>query len=110
MIKASGWIQFLLLAFLLVTDKSVSGQNLNNKPVFHVLVLAERGGLHEGFVVAALDWLSHFSQEKDFDFTVINQADSLTSDYLSHYRVFIQLNFPPYRWSAESKEAFTGRV
>ena len=106
MIKASGWIQFLLLAFLLGTGISVSGQNLNNKPAFHVLVLAERGGIHEGFVVAALDWLNHFSQEQHFDFTVINQADSLTTDYLSHYRVFIQLNFPPYRWSAESKEAF----
>jgi type 1 glutamine amidotransferase len=106
MIKASGWIQFLPFAFLLVTGKSVSGQNLNSKPAFHALVLAERGGIHEGFVVAALDWLNHFSQEQHFDFTVINQADSLTTDYLSHYRVFIQLNFPPYRWSAESKAAF----
>lgn len=106
MIKASGWIQFLLLAFLLGTGISVSGQNLKNKPAFHALVLAERGGIHEGFVVAALDWLNHFSQEQHFDFTVINQADSLTTDYLSNYRVFIQLNFPPYRWSAESKEAF----
>jgi uncharacterized protein len=86
---------------------------LNNPPdtnVFHVLVLAERIQPHEGFVVAALDWLEKFSKENHFNFTLITNADSITDVFLSHYRLFIQLNFPPYRWSDQSKAAFKNYI
>ena len=75
-------------------------------PAFRALVLTERGGIHEPFVVAALDWLKGFAKEKNFEFTVINHTDSINEKFLSHYQVFIQLNYPPYMWTDEAKSAF----
>jgi type 1 glutamine amidotransferase len=75
-------------------------------PRFHALVLTEKGGIHQGFVLAALDWLKDFSRKQQFDYTVIYRADTLNTEILSRFQVFIQLNFPPYMWSDSSKEAF----
>ena len=96
----------LVALFLFMNDAAVFCQQLKTPVIFHALVLAERGGIHEGFVVAALEWLNQFSVEQHFDFHVINRTDSISSTYLSHYQLFIQLNFPPYMWSDSSKEAF----
>ncbi len=90
---------YVLILFLLATF-SVQASN------FKVLVLTERGGLHEGFVVAALDWLEQFSKEKNFEYKVVNDAKNFTDDSLAEYQVFLQLNFPPYMWSKESEKAF----
>jgi type 1 glutamine amidotransferase len=95
-----------LALFFLVNVATTYGQLQKTQPLFHVLVLTERGGIHEGFVVAALEWLNQFSIDRHFDFHVINHTDSISSDYLSHFQLFIQLNFPPYMWSDSSKEAF----
>jgi uncharacterized protein len=76
-------------------------------PGFRVLVLTERSGIHEEFVARALIWLDSFSRENNFDFTIINKADSLTDDFLSRYQLILQLNYPPYMWSDSSKAAFT---
>ena len=72
----------------------------------HLLVLTERGGIHEGFVVAALDWLKTFSLENHFEYTVINNTDSISEQYLSHFQEFLQLNYPPYMWTDQAKSAF----
>ncbi len=98
--------RYLAAVLLIITSYSGSGQSNNSQPTFHVLVLTENGGIHEGFVIAALDWLKMFSQEQHFDFTVIHKTDSISEEYLSHYQLFIQLNFPPYMWSDQSKTAF----
>jgi uncharacterized protein len=76
------------------------------RAAFHVLVLTERGGIHEGFVASALIWLDNFSKENNFEYTVINKADSLTDVFLSGYQLILQLNYPPYMWSDSSKAAF----
>lgn len=76
------------------------------KPQFRVLVLTERGGQHEGFVAAALPWLNKLAEEKNFEITVINHANDINEDMLSNYKVFIQLNYPPYTWSDTAKAAF----
>jgi uncharacterized protein len=103
--KKNGFRLLLVIIFLAGKTTGFSQQQ-KNRTAFHVLVLAERGGIHEGFVVAALEWLNQFSIEQDFDFQVINRTDSISSAFLSHYQVFIQLNFPPYMWSETSKAAF----
>ena len=96
-----------MLTGLLLTFCFLSfGKNLTKKPVFHVLVLTEKGGIHQGFVVAALEWLKDFSEDQHFDFTVINNTDSINDPFLSHYQEFIQLNYPPYMWTDRSKAAF----
>jgi uncharacterized protein len=99
-------VKYLVAALLLNIYISVSAQTYNSRPAFHALVLTESGGIHEGFVIAALDWLKEFSKEQNFEFTVINKTDSISEEYLSHYQLFIQLNFPPYMWSDRSKAAF----
>jgi len=80
--------------------------NFAQTPKFKVLVLTERGGLHEGFVVAALDWLNKYASEKNFEIKVINHASEINEELLSNYKVVIQLNYPPYTWSDEAKAAF----
>jgi type 1 glutamine amidotransferase len=77
---------------------------------FKVLVLTERGGQHEGFVVAALDWLNTYATEKNFEITVINHAAEINETMLANYKVFIQLNYPPYTWSKEAESAFANYI
>jgi uncharacterized protein len=98
--------KYLTAVLLIIISYSASGQSRNSQPAFHVLVLTESGGIHEGFVLAALDWLKTFSEEQHFEFNVINKTDSISDEYLSRYQLFIQLNFPPYMWSDKSKAAF----
>lgn len=73
---------------------------------FKALVLTERGGQHEGFVVAALDWLNKCAAEKKFEFRVINHADEINEKMLSEYKVVIQLDYPPYNWNETAMSAF----
>jgi uncharacterized protein len=98
--------RYLASVLLIIASQSVSGQSNISQPGFHALILTENGGIHEGFVVAALGWLKTFSQEQHFDFIVIHKTDSISEEYLSHFQLFIQLNFPPYMWSDQSKTAF----
>jgi type 1 glutamine amidotransferase len=91
----------LLLILNLVCQRSYA-----QKPAFKALVLTERGDQHEGFVVAALDWLQIFAKQNNIELTIINDTKDINDAYLSDYKVFIQLNFPPYHWSDESKAAF----
>lgn len=98
------------LTALMVVLLSLSISSFAQKPKFKALVLTERGGLHEGFVVAALEWLTTFAKEQQFEFNVINRADSINEKYLSQYQLFIQLNFPPYTWSKEAESAFINYI
>jgi len=75
-------------------------------PKFRALVLTERGGQHEKFVVAALVWLEGFANEKQFEFDVINEAKLIDAAYLAKYQLVIQLNYPPYTWTKEGEDAF----
>jgi uncharacterized protein len=99
-----GCISKNLIAILLII--CIPGLSQTRKTIIHVLVLTERTGIHEGFVVAALEWLNEFSAKQHIELNVINNTDSINESYLSNYRVFIQLNYPPYMWTDRSKAAF----
>ncbi|MCX6216309.1 ThuA domain-containing protein [Spirosoma sp.] len=71
-----------------------------------VLVLTERGGLHEGFVAAALPWLDSFAQKHNLEIKVINHPGEVDNELLSDYSLFIQLNYPPYNWTHKTRTAF----
>jgi type 1 glutamine amidotransferase len=71
-----------------------------------ILVLTERGGHHRGFTTVALKWLEEYVKEKNFEMTEINNTSLINEDFLADYDVFLQLDFPPYTWSNESKAAF----
>jgi type 1 glutamine amidotransferase len=93
------FVLFLLVMLCAVTT-------LVAQPKFKAIVLTERGGYHESFVAAGLNWLEQYARQENFEYVVINKPDTITKEFLKDYKLFIQLNFPPYMWSDESKAAF----
>jgi uncharacterized protein len=96
---------FIRFTFILVICCCFS-VDLRSQTRFKAVVLAERGEIHESFVVASLAWLEAYSKQEKFEYIVINDPDTISDAFLSHYKLFIQLNYTPYRWSDESKAAF----
>lgn len=76
------------------------------RPPFKVLALAEKGGIHKPFVDAAKVWLNEEGKRDGFTVDYLENTDSINSDFLSHYKLFIQLNYPPYRWTPIAAAAF----
>lgn len=102
-------IKAAVLGLFLMMVISCFGKD-GRSPGFKALVLTERGGDHEGFVIAALDWLKAYSAENNFEIDVINQAAEITEASLSKYKLIIQLNYPPYTWDQEAMSAFVKYV
>jgi uncharacterized protein len=73
---------------------------------FRAIVLAERGGQHGPFVEAATRWLARLARDSNFAVDYIHSPDSITAGFLSRYQVFLQLDYPPYRWNDTAKAAF----
>jgi uncharacterized protein len=94
---------FLVVVFFILASTE---PGFASKPNFKALVLTERGGQHEGFVVAALGWLNKLAAEKNFEITVINHANDINDEMLKNCKVIIQLNYPPYTWNEASQAAF----
>ena len=94
----------LAAGFLALTALPARAQNETNR--FRALVLAERGDQHEAFVVAALEWLKGMAAKDHFAMDVYENPNQFNKAFLARYQVFIQLNYPPYRWSDEAKAAF----
>ncbi len=76
-------------------------------PKFRVVALAERGGGdHQTFVDAAKLYLERLAGENDFAVDYITGTERVTEESLAQYKLFIQLNHPPYRWAPIAKQAF----
>lgn len=73
------------------------------EPSFRALVLTERGGQHESFTAAALEWLDGFARENNFTYEEINSPRDIDSAFLARFKVFIQLDYPPYNWPDKAK-------
>ena len=76
-------------------------------PRFKVVALAEAGGIHRPFVDAAKVWLHKLAEENAFSVDYIENSDKINDEFLSHYHLFIQLNYPPYGWTSTAVAAFT---
>ena len=75
-------------------------------PSFHVLALAEHGGIHKPFVDAAKVWLGKLASENNFTVGYIEDTEKIDDAFLAKYNLFIQLNYPPYNWTDTAKAAF----
>jgi uncharacterized protein len=95
-----------IVIFLISFISMSKSYSQSASPKFKVLVMAESGGLHQPFVDTAKVWLQKLAKDSDFTIDYIENADKITEAFLSQYRVFIQLNFPPYTWSATAMAAF----
>jgi type 1 glutamine amidotransferase len=78
------------------------------RPVtYRVIALAEPGRtLHQGFVDVAMDWLQKKGAEEGFAVDYIRTTDPINEQFLAAHAVFIQLNYPPYRWTSVAEAAF----
>jgi hypothetical protein len=76
------------------------------KPKFRVIALAEKGGIHQPFVDAAKVWLQKEAVADNFSIDYIENTDKIDDAFLSHYQLFIQLNYPPYMWTPTAMAAF----
>jgi type 1 glutamine amidotransferase len=75
-------------------------------PSFHVIALAERGGIHKPFVDTAKVWLGKLASENNFTMDYIEDTEKIDDAFLAKYNLFIQLNYPPYNWTDRAKAAF----
>src|SRR6476660_6045593 len=76
------------------------------QPRFRALVLFENGGHHLAFTNRAQPWLNQLATDSNFIIQYIQNTDSINETYLSRFNIFIQLDYPPYGWTAEAMAAF----
>ena len=96
--KMRKFTKILLLLTILFLPTILSA----TKPPRRVLVLAERGGLHEGFTATGLKWLESQRERLNLELTVLNSAKEIPQGELKKYQLVLQLNYPPYAWSEAS--------
>jgi uncharacterized protein len=74
-------------------------------PAFHVIALAEENSIHRPFVDAAKVWLAREAVRDNFSIDYIHNTEKIDDAFLSQYRLFLQLDFPPYMWTARAAVA-----
>ena len=94
----------LLLFFSLIIFNRSAAQN--KIPRFRVVALYENGGHHIAYSAAAKEWLGKLAADSNFVVDYITGTDSINDSFLSKYRLFIQLDYPPYNWNAVAVKAF----
>ena len=105
MMRRLGMFCGLLALLVLCALPCSSRENgKNDAPLRKVLVLAERGGLHEGFTAAGLQWLEEQKERYNMKLTVLNSAKEIPEGELQKYQLILQLNYPPYAWSKASQK------
>ena len=76
------------------------------KEKYHVLAMAEAGGIHKPFVDAAKIWLASEAVRDGFDVDYIEDTDKINDSFLKQYQLVLQLNYAPYAWKPAAMAAF----
>ncbi len=103
------WLsRFVALFLLTLVSIGTTGNACAQEktPRFRVIALAEHGGIHQPFVDAAKNWLGEFSKENNFTVDYIEDTKKINDSFLAQYKLFLQLNYPPYNWTDTAKAAF----
>lgn len=79
---------------------------VSNPPKFRVLVLAESGGHHVEYSKRARTWLDALAKKREFAVDYVENTDTIDETSLAKYRLFVQLDYPPYAWKKEAAAAF----
>jgi len=95
---------FIAVVVCLTLCVSLSAQTA--PPHFKVIAIAEAGGIHKPFVDAAKVWLQKEAEANHFTVDYIEDTTAINKDFLAQYRLFIQLNYPPYNWTPTAAAAF----
>ncbi len=73
---------------------------------FRAVAIAELGNKdHQGFVAAAKVYLDKLAAENDFAIDYIGNTEPINEVFLAKYKLFIQLNYPPYMWTPTAQKA-----
>jgi len=97
--------RLMVMAFMVAALGSMALAQ-DKPPQFRVIVMAETGGIHAPYVVAAKKWLNQLAADNNFTVDYIDNSDKINDEFLSHYQLFIQLNYPPYSWNPTAVAAF----
>ena len=72
-----------------------------------IIALAEPGQtIHQPFADAALRWLQETAPKEGFTVDYIRTTDPIDEAYLAAHDLFVQVNYPPYRWTPVAEAAF----
>ncbi|TDO95709.1 ThuA domain-containing protein [Flavobacterium sp. 245] len=98
----------ILAIALLITSFFLHGNSFGQakKSKFKALVLYENGGHHLPFTLTAKPWLNKLAIDSSFTIDYIENTKTINEALLKQYKVFIQLDYPPYTWSEDSMKAF----
>jgi len=94
----------ILLILLLFSTFYSKAQTKTQR--FHVLALYENGGHHIEYSTRAKLWLDSLAIDSNFSIDYIQNTDKIDEAYLSHYQLFIQLDYAPYAWTDKAVAAF----
>ena len=94
----------LLIILLLFVGLNSIAQN--KSPRFHVLALYENDGHHIEYSKRAKLWMDSLAADSNFSIDYIQNTDKIGEDFLGHYQLFIQLDYPPYAWTDKAAAAF----
>lgn len=75
-------------------------------PRFRVLALYENGGHHVDYSRRAMVWLNKLAADSNLRIDYVTNTDSINADFLSRYRLIIQLDYAPYGWKPDAVSAF----
>ncbi|MEO5591628.1 MAG: ThuA domain-containing protein [Chitinophagaceae bacterium] len=96
----------LAFAVFLLNTASAQKPVIKKKSRFNVIAIAENGGHHIEYSKAAKIWLNKLAADSNFSITYIANSTSINDSMLEQYQLFIQLDYPPYGWTAEAANAF----
>ena len=109
------WDEMMIGFFNLVFDASLPVDKLFvKKPkaeiaggTRRIIALAEPGQtIHQPFADAALRWLQETAPKEGFTVDYIRTTDPIDEAYLAAHDLFVQVNYPPYRWTPVAEAAF----
>jgi type 1 glutamine amidotransferase len=92
-----------------VVSSGVSPELLNAQekpPKLRVIAIAEHGGIHRPFVDRAKVWLDQLAAKNNFTVDYIEDTAKIDDAFLAKYKLFLQLNYPPYGWTDKAQAAF----
>jgi type 1 glutamine amidotransferase len=76
------------------------------QPCFRVLAIYENGGHHIEYSRRAIRWLNKLAADSNFRIDYITGTKNINEEFLTKYRLIIQLDYAPYAWEPAAVTAF----
>jgi len=104
------FLSFAALVAIAVPFSAAPGLSQARRPAFKVIALAEENSIHRPFVDAAKIWLEKEAAADNFSIDYISNTEKIDEGFPSHYQLFLQLDYPPYMWTAKAAVVFQNYI